>query len=64
MTRVQKSALKQRVRQNLKFYQQELKKFNTVASRHKIKREPLFQAAIGNVRKEITFFKRLSKKLK
>lgn len=64
MTKVQKSALKARVRNNLRFQKQEYKKLQSVASRLHLRRDRLFKAAFSNIRKEIRLFRRINSKLK
>jgi len=63
MTRIQKKALKQRVRSNLKFHKEEYKKLVSLGSRYHLKRDRIFKVAFSNIRKEIRLFRRLNSKL-
>jgi len=63
MSRVQRKALKQRVRSNLKFRKAELKRITGAASRHHFKRDRYYKAATSELRKEIRFYARLSKRI-
>ena len=63
MTSIQKKALKVRVRTNLKFQKNELKKLNYLGSRYHMKRDRWFKAAFSNVRKEVRTFKRINSHL-
>ncbi len=64
MTRVQKNALKTRVRSNLKFQKKELRKMASVASRQHLRSNRLFKAAFSNIRKEIRLLRSIVSKLK
>ena len=64
MTRVQKNALKARVRKNLKFQKKELRNLKSVGSRLHLRSDRLFKAAFSNIRKEIRLFQKISNKLK
>jgi hypothetical protein len=63
MTKIQKNALKARVRKNLKFQKSELKKLSVVGSRYHLKRDRWFKAAFTNIRKEVRLFRRINAKL-
>ncbi len=64
MNRIQKGALKARLRSNLKFQKKELRKLASVGSRMHLRSDRLFKTAFSNIRKEIRLFRRLNLKLK
>lgn len=61
MSRMQRKALKLRVRQNVKIRKTELRKLAGIASRFHFKSDRLFKVAYSNLRKEIRFYTRLAK---
>ena len=64
MNKVQKKALKARVKQNLKFQKNEYKKLKSIASRLGMRSDKLFKTAFSQVRKDITLYKRINKKIR
>lgn len=64
MTKSQKSALKVRVRTNLKFQKKELRKLQAIGSRLHLRRDRIFKVAFTNVRKEVRLFQRINSKLR
>ena len=63
MTRVQKKALKARVRTNLKFQKKELRKLSALGTRYHIRRDRFFKSAVSALKKEIRFYQRLNRKI-
>ncbi len=64
MTRIQKSALKTRLRTNLKFHKKELRKLVSMGSRLHLRSDRYFKAAFFDVKKGIRLFQRLNAKIK
>jgi len=59
MTPVQKRALKQAVRTNLKWRKQELRKLEGIGTRFHFRTNRFFKQAVGNLKKEIRLYNRL-----
>jgi hypothetical protein len=64
MTRVQKRALKQRVRTNIHWRKQELRKLEGLGTRYHFRSNRFFKQAVGNLKKEIRLFNRLGSGIK
>lgn len=60
MTPVQKKALKKLVRSNIKWRKQELRKLTGAGTRYHFRTNQFFKQAIGNLKKEIRLYNRLS----
>lgn len=60
MTRIQKRALKQRVRTSLHWRKQELRKLAGLGSRYHFRANRFFKQAVSNLKKEIRLFNRLN----
>lgn len=59
MTRVQRRAFKQRVRTNIQWRKQELRKLEGFGSRYHFRSNRFFKQAVKNLRKEIRLYNRL-----
>lgn len=59
MTRVQKRALKQRVRSNIQWRKLELRKLEGVGTRYHFRHNRFFRQAVTNLKKEIRLYNRL-----
>jgi len=64
MTRVQKKALKQRVRSNIAWRKQELRKLVGTGGRYHFRTNRFFKQAVANLKKEIRLYNRLSHGIK
>jgi hypothetical protein len=60
MTPSQRRALKREVRLNLRWRRQELRKLEGLGSRYHFRANRFFKQAVGNLRKEIRLYNRLS----
>lgn len=59
MTRVQKKALKQRVRSCIRWRKQELRQLVGLGSRYHFRTNRFFKLAMSNLKKEIRLYNRL-----
>ena len=64
MTRVQKRALKQRVRTNIQWRKMELRKLEGLGSRFHFRTNRFFKQALGNLKREIRLYNRLGHGIK
>ncbi len=64
MTRLQRKALKLRLRSNLHFQKNEIKKWSWMASHLHLKRDRYFKTAFTNLKKEYRLFQRLNSKIR
>lgn len=64
MTRGQRRVLKQRVRTNIQWRKQELRKLVGLGTRYHFRTNQYFKQAVSNLKKEIRLFNRLSHGIK
>ncbi len=64
MTQQQKRALKLRLRSNLNFQKNEIKKWDWIGSHWHLRRDRYFKTAFSNLKREYRLFQRLNSKIR